>query len=231
MADTGIEAHAVFEHPLNDYKGVHVSRLIHDYYDSDPRRGFYGGGGIDARFDQFPIGFALGGLPPDLPRWGAGYKAALAEYFPRPMTLLAHTTCLARESNTIDLDPEVKDAWGLPALRMTFRNHPDDLKIQRFCLDRMKEILEAAGAKRIWSGEPQELTFTGHLMGGCRMGDDRRTSVVDRFHRTHEVPNLYLVDGSSFVTCARQQPTLTIAALAYRAAEHIAMGHGLMGRG
>jgi choline dehydrogenase-like flavoprotein len=230
LADTGIMSHALFEHPLNDYQGVHVSRLIHDYYDSDPQRGFYGGAGIDARFDQFPIGFALGGLPKDVPRWGEGFKSALGQYFTRTMSLLAHTTCLAVESNTISLDSELKDAWGLPALRMTFKNHPDDLKVLAFSRDRMHEILEAAGARKIWSDEVADLTFTGHLMGTCRMGNDPRTSVVDKYHRTHDVPNLFLVDGSSFVTCARQQPTCTIAALAYRAADFIVRSRGSVPR-
>jgi choline dehydrogenase-like flavoprotein len=221
LADTGIMMHGLFEHPLNDYRGVHVSRLIHDFYDSDPARGFYGGGGIDARFDQYPIGFALSGLPKDVPRWGEGFKSALAQYFTHTMSMLAHTTCLAVESNSISLDPDLKDAWGLPALRMTFRNHPDDLKVLAFCRDRMREILEAAGAKKMWGDEVTDLTFSGHLMGTCRMGDDPRTSVIDKYHRTHDVPNLFLVDGSSFVTCGRQQPTCTIAALAYRAADYI----------
>ena len=173
LADTGIMAHALFDHPLNDYQGVHVSRLIHDYYDSDPKRGFYGGAGIDARFDQFPIGFALSGLPKDVPRWGDGFKSALGRYFTRTMSLLAHTTCLAVESNSISLDDQVKDDWGLPALRMTFKNHPDDLKVLAFCRDRMREILEAAGARKIWGEEVEELTFTGHLMGTCRRPDGR----------------------------------------------------------
>jgi choline dehydrogenase-like flavoprotein len=61
-----------------------------------------------------------------------------------------------------------------------------------------------------------------HLLGTCRMGNDPRRSVVDRYHRTHDVPNLFLCDGSSFVTSGRSQPTMTIQALAFRAAEHIA---------
>jgi choline dehydrogenase-like flavoprotein len=61
-----------------------------------------------------------------------------------------------------------------------------------------------------------------HLLGTCRMGNDRKRSVVDRYHRTHDVPNLFLCDGSSFVTSGRGQPTMTIQALAFRAAEHIA---------
>ena len=61
-----------------------------------------------------------------------------------------------------------------------------------------------------------------HLLGTCRMGDDARSSVVDRFHRSHDVPNLFICDGSSLVTSGRGQPTMTIMALAFRAAEHIA---------
>ena len=60
-----------------------------------------------------------------------------------------------------------------------------------------------------------------HLLGTCRMGNDAKTSVVDRYHRAHDVPNLFVVDGSSFVTSGRGQPTLTIQALAFRAADHI----------
>ncbi len=221
MVDTGVSAQGLFEQELRDYRGVNVSRVIHDYYDSDPRRGFYGGGGIDARFDWLPIQFALGGLPHDAPKWGEGFKAALAHYYPHTMRLLAHSTCLPVETNSISLDPNLKDAWGLPALRMTFRNHPDDLSILRFLQARCKEILEACGAKKIWSDPVTDFTLTGHLMGTCRMGNDPRRSVVDRNHRAHEVKNLFVVDGSSFVTSARQQPTCTIHALAYRAAAGI----------
>src|SRR5580698_968924 len=104
------------------YKGIQVTRLIHDYYATDPKRGFYGGGGIDARFDFYPAGFALSGLPEDAPKWGGEYKKMIARYFTRTMTVLGHSTCLAVESNSITLDPDVKDAWGLPVLRVTFQS-------------------------------------------------------------------------------------------------------------
>ena len=74
MWDLGGFASGLFEHPLNEYKGVQVSRLIHDYYAADAKRGFYGGAGIDARFDWTPIRFGLDGLPPDGPQWGSEYK-------------------------------------------------------------------------------------------------------------------------------------------------------------
>jgi choline dehydrogenase-like flavoprotein len=93
----------------------------------------------------------------------------------------------------------------------------------RFLYERQKEILEMAGARKVWTDPAglEETTYSRHLMGTCRMGDDPRTSVVDRWNRAHDVPNLFLVDGSSLVTSARQQPTATIQALAYRAADHI----------
>ena len=160
-------------------------------------------------------------MPPDAPQWGSAWKKTIAEYFTRTMSVLAHTTCLPVEQNSVSLDPDLKDAWGLPAARITFKNHPDDIKTMQFCLERAKEILDAAGARKIWSNPVGETSFSAHLMGTCRMGNDPRRSVVDKFHRAHDVPNLFMVDGSSLVTCARQQPTCTIQALSYRAADHI----------
>ena len=106
-------------------------------------------------------------------------------------------------------------------MRVTFRNHPDDLKAMRFILDRQLEILDAAGARRTWNQPIGEVTDSVHLMGTCRMGNDPKTSVVDKWNRSHDVRNLFIVDGSSLVTCGRQQPTETIQALAYRAADYM----------
>lgn len=222
MWDNGGEAQGVFEHPLNEYKGIQVTRLIHDYYAADAKRGFYGGGGIDARFDYYPAGFALHGLPPDAPRWGSQYKQMFETYFNRTLMLMAHTSSLAQEKSTITLDPDVKDAWGLPAVRVTYDYHPDDLATIKWMMEKQIEILEAAGAKKTWSlpWDVVENMPSRHLMGTCRMGNDPARSVVDAHSRTHDVPNLFLVDGSNFVTAGRQQPTATIQALAYRAAEY-----------
>ena len=126
------------------------------------------------------------------------------------------------EKNNVSLDPTLKDDWGLPAARITFDLHPDDLATMKWLVEREREILEAAGAKKVWSFpiEPSIMP-SRHLMGTCRMGTDPNKSVVDPFGNAHDVPNLFIVDGSNFVTSARQQPTATIQALAYRAAEHI----------
>jgi choline dehydrogenase-like flavoprotein len=219
MFNQGSQVHAQFEHELNEYKSVQVTRILHDFYDADPKRGFYGGGGIDARMGAQPDGWALasGG---ELPRWGSEYKERL-EAFPRSMLAAGHCTSLAQETNSVSIDPELKDAWGIPAIRVTYKDHPDDLATAKFLQDRAHEIMQAAGAQKVWRG-PQRLARGGvHLLGTCRMGNDPKSSVVDKFHRTHDVPNLFLCDGSSFVTSGRGQPTMTIQALAFRAADHI----------
>jgi choline dehydrogenase-like flavoprotein len=107
-------------------------------------------------------------------------------------------------------------------MRVTFDFHPDDVKTINWAYTKQLEILEAAGAKKTWvAGNSVEDNLPStHLMGTCRMGNDPRHSVVDRYNRAHDVPNLLIVDGSSFVTAARQQPTATIQALAYRAADY-----------
>jgi choline dehydrogenase-like flavoprotein len=222
MFDTGSIAHATFDHPLNEYKSAEVTRVIHDYYAADAKRGFYGGGGIDSRFGFNPISFGLRGLPQDTPQWGSEYKKNLGEYFTRTMSSLSHATCLPLEQNNITLDPEVKDVWGLPAMRVTFQPHAHDVATMKFLLDRQVEILSATGARKVWSNGIFDVKGSVHLMGTCRMGDDPAKSVVNKYNRAHDVPNLFIVDGSSFVTSGRQQPTCTIQALAYRAADFIA---------
>ncbi|MEM9387802.1 MAG: GMC family oxidoreductase [Pseudomonadota bacterium] len=215
--------HAWFEEPLNEFKSVQCTRIVHDFYETDPKRGFYGGGGIDARplVNSWPILFAMGGIAPGLPTWGAEYKRLLERYFTRNMSVLGNCTSLAMERNSISLDPELKDVFGRPAVRVTYEDHPDDLATARFMQDQSVAILEAAGAQRLWRDEVRPSTGGPHLLGTCRMGDDPDRSVVDRYHRAHEVNNLFVVDGSNFVTSGRGQPTMTIQALAFRAAEHM----------
>ena len=220
MFNQGGEVHATFEHELNEYKSVQVTRILHDFYDADPKRGFYGGGGIDGRIGPQPAIWGLASAP-GMPNWGKAFKERL-ESFPRSMTCVGHTTSLPLESNNISLDPELKDAWGIPAIRTTYRDHPDDLKFASFLQDRSAEIMDAAGALKTWKVPVVEANFSVHLLGTCRMGNDPEASVIDKYHRTHDVENLFLCDGSSFVTSGRGQPTMTIEALAFRAGEHMA---------
>ncbi len=215
-------AGGAFEHEVNGYRGMVDTRVIQDFYELDPKLGIAGGGGFDFRFFFEPIGFALHGLPADGPTWGPEYKRLLRDSFTRTLYAFGHTTQLPVASNSISLDPTVTDAWGLPAIRMTFKEHPNDERLMAWFRDRSMDLLEAAGAVRRWPFPLDRHFPVVHLLGTCRMGNDRRTSVVDRWNRTHDVPNLFIVDGSSFVTSGRGQPTMTIQALAFRAAEHAA---------
>ena len=222
MFNTYFGVNAQFEHPLNEYKSVQNTRIVMDFYDTDPKRGHYGGGGIDARFDKYPIIFALGGLPPGSPTWGEGFARALAAQYTHSMFFGCHGTSLPLESNAVSLDPALKDAWGLPCMRVTYKDHPDDLKNAEFLTAQAMEIAHAAGALKAWPQPVRPQTNSVHLLGTCRMGNDPRSSVVDKFHRSHDVKNLFICDGSSMVSSSRGQPTMTISALAFRAGEHIA---------
>jgi choline dehydrogenase-like flavoprotein len=224
MFNSHANVNAVFEHKLNDYKGVQVTRIVHDLYESDPKRGFYGGGGFDARpfVGATPIIYSLAMQRRDRPMWGAEFKDRLAHNFTRQMTVVCNATSLAMDRNNITIDPTHKDKYGRPSLRMTYRDHDDDLANARYMQGYAEQMMEAAGAVEQWSPPVEHQSSTAHLLGTCRMGDDRATSVVDRYHRSHDVSNLFICDGSSMVTSGRGQPTMTIMALAFRAAEHIA---------
>jgi choline dehydrogenase-like flavoprotein len=104
---------------------------------------------------------------------------------------------------------------------VTYKDHADDLATAAFLQERSYEIMQAAGAEKVWRTAPRLSHGGVHLLGTCRMGNDPASSVIDKYHRTHDVPNLFLCDGSSFVTSGRGQPTMTIQALAFRAADHI----------
>jgi choline dehydrogenase-like flavoprotein len=218
MFNKGGGAQARFEHPLNEYKGANVTRIIHDFYDSDPKRGFYGGGGFDARSGG-PLTWGQN-VPKGTPTWGPEFKEYLESYT-FWMTCSGHGTSLPQETNRVDIDPELKDEWGVPAMRVTYQDHPDDTKHAAWQIERAKEIMDAAGAIQIVAEPVREARGGVHLLGTCRMGNNPATSVIDKYHRTHDVKNLFLCDGSSMVTSGRGQPTQTIEALAFRAADHI----------
>ncbi len=132
----------------------------------------------------------------------------------------ANTEDLPDPDNRVRLDPTLTDSDGLPAPKIEYRISENTRRILRFTVDRMTEVQEASGAVEtfpveIWIDQP------GHLLGTARMGDDPSTSVVDSFGHAHDVPNLFVADGSLFVTSGAVNPTCTIAALALRVSRHI----------
>ena len=215
----------LFDEPVNAWKSVPTTRVVHDFYELDESLGFYGGGGIDGRHPTAgtPLGFALSA--PDMfgsPSWGAEFKENLAFQFSHCAAFDGHSTSLPLATNNVTLDPNYQDDFGRPAIRCTYSDHPDDLATMEWFLNKTVELMEVAGANSI-NGFYPETGQTGnvHLLGTCRMGDDPMTSVINSDHRAHDVPNLFMCDGSSLVTGGRGQPTMTIMALAFRAADRI----------
>jgi choline dehydrogenase-like flavoprotein len=224
MFNGSSQAAGLFPEPVNAHKSIPTTRVVHDFYSIDAKHGFYGGGGIDSRSITrgLPMAAALGGGIFSGASWGSDYKKGLATVFTHTASFNGHCTSLPLATNNVTLDPNIRDKWGRPALRTTFMNHPHDLATMKFFLERSLELMEAAGAiKTAGSYAKDGQTGGVHLLGTCRMGNDPATSVVDKFNRSHDVPNLFIVDGSSLVTSGRGQPTMTIMALAFRAAEHI----------
>lgn len=138
------------------------------------------------------------------------------------------------ENNRVDIDPTVRDAWGIPVVRLTHRVHPMDVRSSHFFHNRMIEILKAAGAIEEFLPRPftedqteeatKQINYGGlgdHQVGGCRMGNDPTSSVLNRFCQTHDVDNLFVVDGSCFPTIGGFNPSLTIQTNAFRVAQYI----------
>jgi len=175
-----------------------------------------------------PLAWAFQGLGGQGRGWGADFKRRLRD-FPRTVPLVAILEDLPMEANRIDLDPDVVDDRGLPAPRITHRQHPNDVAMNRWFTARMLEMADAAGARQKWEpvtpfalvDENSPMPGSVHLHGTSRMGDDPTMSVVDRWCRSHDVPNLWVVDCGVFPTSGGYNPTLTLLAMAYRAADRM----------
>jgi choline dehydrogenase-like flavoprotein len=212
------------------FTGLHSHAAFDDLHPSDPKRGFIRGGVVAEanNLTNQPLAFALTtalGYPAKR-TWGREFKDYLRK-FPRTIGLAAVLEDLPMEVNTVDLDPTVKDRHGLPAPRITHRQHANDFAMNRWFTERMMAVADAAGAIEKWDAEFYSLrtersAMKGfmHFHGTCRMGDDPAKSVVDRWCRSHDVQNLWIVDGSPFPTAGGYNPTLTILANAYRVADH-----------
>jgi choline dehydrogenase-like flavoprotein len=211
----------VEEPPLYPWAGGgYISAATSEFYETDESRGFIGGGLIAAGSAGFPlpVNWAL----PDKPAWGIEGKRIDRDYFNRSMSAGIVLQDLPQATNRVDLDPGVRDAWGLPVARITHRAHGNDIAQANWLVDRCGEILEGAGAAKVWRNYINEITGNAvHQHGTTRMGRDPDASVVNPECRAHDVPNLYVVDGSVFPTPSGVNPTLTIMANAWRVAEHV----------
>ena len=154
-------------------------------------------------------------------RWGVALRRHVQQEFGRTLGVRAYCEQLPDVANSVSLDRRVTDYFGNPVPHITYEVGAYERRTLQEAEQVARRILERLGAVDIQSSG---LRLAGHQLGTHRMGDDPRSSVVDATLRAHEVPNLYLVGGGCFVTGSSSPPTLTIAALAMRAAEHIASG-------
>jgi choline dehydrogenase-like flavoprotein len=151
--------------------------------------------------------------------FGSGLKDRIRSLYPAFIHFAPYGEMLPSAGSSIDLDPAAADRFGLPKARVHVRYGENERKLFAAMRAAAREIMEAGGIE-VAADAPEPAT--NHEMGGCRMGSDPRTSVVDRFCRTHDVENLYVVDGSVFPSASEKNPTLTIMALAARTADAIA---------
>jgi len=136
--------------------------------------------------------------------------------------MVAQTENLPYADQMIDLDPDVKDAWGLPAPRLTYDwRRPNELARVEFMMKKMEEIGRTMGAAQVWRAPLGPGAPGAHHEGGTRMGSDPKTSVVNRYGQSWDVPNLFIIGSSTFPSMSGFNPTLTIQALAYMSADAI----------
>jgi choline dehydrogenase-like flavoprotein len=212
----------VFEDPIYAWAGGgYVAASSYQFYEHDEKRGFVGGCHIASAGVgiPLPINWSL----PGRPTWGVQAKQIDRDYYNHSFAIGMVLHDMPQHENRVELDDKIKDAWGLPVARITNKIHENDLKMGRWVIDRNAEILEAAGAKKIYRVYPERITGNcSHQHGTTRMGNDPGTSVVNKWCQAHEVENLFVVDGGSFPTATGANPTLTIMANAWRVADYIA---------
>ena len=231
MAHITPRAFAAFDDRcVNIYMGPSAQKHSLDDFNADnfdhSGLGFIRGAQISvaaADLEGGPIGTAMAMTPPPgMRRWGAEYRDFLAKYFTRYASVVAQTENLPYADQTIDLDPHVRDQWGLPAPRVTYDwRRPNEMARAKFLLAKLEEIGHAMGASRVWTAPFGNGMPGAHHEGGTRMGSDPKDSVVNRYGQTWDIPNLFVLGSSTHPTMSGFNPTLTIQALAFMSADAI----------
>jgi choline dehydrogenase-like flavoprotein len=185
--------------------------------------GIVGGGMLADDFIKPPIDFWYDSLPPDLPRWGLVNKRFMRDNYTRVMHVRGPVQDIPHPEARVTVDPSVRDRWGIPVARLSGTTHPATVQAAEFLRARGEDWLRASGCEVVWSAQPGLVLSGGqHQAGTCRMGQDPRGSVTDEWGRVHGHESLFVIDGSLHVTNGGFNPVLTIMALAFRCAEHVA---------
>jgi len=204
--------------------------------DTRSKRG-YGGGGYVPRFVNLKSGkeenfirgyafdFSVGGSPDPkyIPAYGPELDKKIAEYAGRAASVTIMGEVLPRYENHVSIDKNVVDAFGIPVLNIQCRYTDNEMKMSTHAMNTFEELCHGAGMETLAKrDQPWPPGYSIHELGTCRMGDDPKKSVLNKWNQSHDIKNLFVVDGSSFVTGGYQNPTMTILSLSMRASEYLA---------
>ncbi|HEX7085018.1 MAG TPA: GMC family oxidoreductase [Vicinamibacterales bacterium] len=159
----------------------------------------------------------------ETPGFGRAYKQTVRERAGAFISMGGFGEVLARYENAVSIDPDLTDAWGIPVLRFDYRFGDNERKMAADMAATAREMFEAAGFEIVdTSSDLLTEGWSIHELGTARMGADPRTSALNAFQQAHDVPNLFVVDGSSHVSASCVNPTWTIMALAWRSCDYLA---------
>lgn len=209
-----------FDETLDGYRGPGNCIWSQEFYETDLSRGFVRGYTFEFNRGQGPVMAGLQGMATGRLPWGLEHHKAYRQLFCHRTGVVAICEDLPEGHNRVTLDPVLKDSSGIPAPKIDYTLSDNSRRMMDHAVARAREILVAAGARDI--GVELPITEGGwHLMGTARMGTDPARSVVNEWGRSHDVKNLFIVDGSIFVTSAGVNPTRTIQALALYIADNM----------
>ena len=207
--------YAIMPGRVNFERGTQMAGIVKDEARFDPKRGFAGGYEIET----LP-GFGLAGIATNLipGAWGRDYTRIIEMYDHfAGMWLVGED--LPQQGNGVTLHPTEKDQHGLPVPVVHFTDHANDFAMRNHAFKAGRAIYESLGATEVFELPPFPST---HNMGTCRQSENPRDGVCNSFGQSHDIPNLFISDGSQFTTSGAENPTLTIAALAIRQAGYVA---------
>ncbi len=212
--------HGYFDEETDGYRGPGNCIWSQEFCETDRSRGFVRGYTFEFVRGQGAVMAAVQGMQTGRLPWGAGHHAAYRKLLAHRTGMVAICEDLPEQYNRVTLDPVLKDGHGIPAPRLDYTLSENSRRMLDHAVARGSEILRAAGAYDIVTEAPIRSNGV-HLMGTARMGTDPERSVVNEWGRSHDVKNLFIVDGSIFVTSAGLNPTRTIQALALYVADNI----------
>jgi choline dehydrogenase-like flavoprotein len=206
-----------FPRPLENWKGVPVSVMIQDYYETNKKNAFVGGWLLEgATWGNTPVAAGL-----RVNGWGAKHKREMKHRFGHELEFTGQGVQIPDVRNCVSLDRSSTDNHGIPVPYLVSELRGNDLELLRAMQRSLRELMNASGAEEVlheWNHIPGA---SSHYMGTCRMGTDPQGSVVNSWGRTHDVANLFLADSSVFVSSGPAHPMPTLMALATRTAERM----------